>query len=1588
MGAKIRYQDADNLWKATVMKFNGTNWETVGSPVSAGSAMHISLALDGSGMPYISYMDVPQAFKITVKKFNGTNWETVGSPGFSAGSVLYTSLALDGGGTPYVSYRDNGSSSKVTVMKFNGTNWENVGSPGFSDGIATYTSLALNGSDTLYVTYPEGGNSAKATVMKFNGTSWENVGTVGFSGGSADYTSLALDGNGTPYVAYQDGGNSDKATVMRFEEPEIDVQRPGGISIGDGNTDGLGYQAAGTIVLDYVIDNSAGTADLIIPAGGVSASNYSNSSNFSVNTTLPLTIATGNTETLQISFDVDSIGAFSFDMDIANNDSDENPYDIQIRGAGAADWVIINEVDADTPGSDTAEFIEFYDGGVGNTSLDGLVLVFYNGGDDQTYASFDLDGLSTDANGYFVIGNAVVPNVDLIFGNGVLQNGADAVALYMGDETDFPSNTPVTTTNLIDALIYDTDDGDDAGLLVLLNALEPQINEDSNGSKDSESSQRCLNGTGGKRNTNTYHQAVSSPGESNTCLPEMDVQGNGVSIANNDALPDTADHTDFGGALANGDTVTRTFTIENSGVDVLAITLPLSVGGTHASDFTVTGQPDSTVSASGGTTTFTVEFAPGAVGVRSAEISIGNDDSDENPYTFAIQGTGVTDSVIINEVDADTTGTDTQEFIELYDGGSGNTSLSGLVTVFYNGFNNESYNAIDLDGFSTNAYGYFVIGNAAVPNVDLTFSDNTLQNGTDAVALYVGDSTDFPNDTPVTITDLIDAIIYETNDGDAPGLRILLNSGQPIVNETVGPNSNLISNQRCPNGTGGKRNTDTYDQHAPTPGEMNCPPEINIERPINTTITDGNTDAQGDKRSGEQSTLTYTVRNTGNSSLNISNITATGESNVSVGTITPTNFTVASGGGTATFDVPYTPAAGNGAFSFELDITNDDPDEGNYDITVSGTRDGIAPSVTAIDRADANPTNATSVDFDVTFSEAVSDIETGDFALALTGSASGTINNVSASSGTTVTVTANGISGSGTLGLNFDYDALDSVVDAVGNAAVADFTGQTYTIDNTAPSVTAIDRADGNPTSAASVDFDVTFSEAVSDIETGDFALALTGSANGTINNASASSGTTVTVTVNGISGDGTLGLNFDYDALDSVVDGVGNAATADFTGESYSVDNTEPSVTVEQASGQPDPANASPIRFDVLFSENVTGFDNADVNISGMAGVPGITVNGSNDTYTVEVTGMADGETIIATIPANVAQDEAGNDNLASTSTDNSVTYNTTSINILGGGIVGEPNSETIQNLSVHQTQFTSIEISFNADAADPSGDTDPDDVTNPNNFLLIQMGANSIYDTATCLDYNNNGDSLLGDDIQISTGPITYDAATFTATLTLNNGTPLPAGEYHLLVCGTTSITDAAGNALNNGNDVSTTFSITAASLSSSSLLPDTGFPHGGITLLPHQPTAKAYTDTAMTLEIPKLGISTPIVGVPQTESSWDVTWLGNSTGYLAGSAFPTWAGNTVITGHVWDAYNQPGVFAQLKSLRHGDQIEIHAWGVTYTYEVRESKLITKKNINAAFQSEEYDWVTLVTCEFYNPFNGDYLFRRAVRAVLVSVN
>jgi len=122
--------------------------------------------------------------------------------------------------------------------------------------------------------------------------------------------------------------------------------------------------------------------------------------------------------------------------------------------------------------------------------------------------------------------------------------------------------------------------------------------------------------------------------------------------------------------------------------------------------------------------------------------------------------------------------------------------------------------------------------------------------------------------------------------------------------------------------------------------------------------------------------------------------------------------------------------------------------------------------------------------------------------------------------------------------------------------------------------------------------------------------------------------------------------------------DAAGNCDATPAT-RTWTIDTTAPTVTINQASGQADPTSASPIAFTVVFSEPVIGFATGDVTLSGTAGATTATVTPvTATTYNVAVSGMTGSGTVIATVAAAVADDAAGNDNTASTSTDNTVTY------------------------------------------------------------------------------------------------------------------------------------------------------------------------------------------------------------------------------------------------------------------------------------------------------------------------------------------
>jgi hypothetical protein len=168
---------------------------------------------------------------------------------------------------------------------------------------------------------------------------------------------------------------------------------------------------------------------------------------------------------------------------------------------------------------------------------------------------------------------------------------------------------------------------------------------------------------------------------------------------------------------------------------------------------------------------------------------------------------------VINEIDANQTGsTDPFEFVEL--AGPANFSLNGYVLVFFNGAVDTSYRSFDLDGWQLGPTGYFLVGNVGVvPTPDIIFPDTTLQNGADGVALYLANGSDFPNGTPVTATNLVDAIVYGSA-SNPPDSELLTTFGQ----STQYIDTDTTSISRVPNVTGPFTNDTT-----PTPQNSGVP---------------------------------------------------------------------------------------------------------------------------------------------------------------------------------------------------------------------------------------------------------------------------------------------------------------------------------------------------------------------------------------------------------------------------------------------------------------------------------------------------------------------------------------------------------------------------------------------------------------------------------------------------------------------------------------------------------------------------------------------------------------------------------------------
>ena len=499
---------------------------------------------------------------------------------------------------------------------------------------------------------------------------------------------------------------------------------------------------------------------------------------------------------------------------------------------------------------------------------------------------------------------------------------------------------------------------------------------------------------------------------------------------------------------------------------------------------------------------------------------------------------------------------------------------------------------------------------------------------------------------------------------------------------------------------------------------------------------------------------------------------------------------------------------------------------GTTSSSASVTVDHTAPTVTAASLVGNATTKATSVDFLVTFSEAVQTPTAAMFEAVASSGITGTI--MVGTPATTATpnqykITLSGFSGDGTLGLR----VLTTIKDATGNALVSPFTTPSYTIDTTKPTLSSITPSTAGPVSSGNVSFTVVFSETVTDVADADFAVT-----NGAITSVSGS-GTTYIVTVSTTSsttGDLTLALVTTGTTQAVVTDVAGNTLDTTLAANqavaTVAVDKAAPTATFALVG--PATTNASQVQFTVTFSEPVTGVTADDFGLTFASPVSGATVlsvTGSGQNYVVTVaTGSGDGSIALTINTGTDVKDAAGNPAVAATTNGSaSVAIDKTRPAPTFGSVTTDPTNspsvtfnvsflEVVTGLTASDFVLTgSVQgtISLdNATPATPDGKnyvvTVSDIAPGATGTLGVRLAAGSAFDAA-----GNSNTSA-------TSGQYTIDRVAPTSALTTSATGPTKATQ----VTFTLTLSEAATQSLTSAD-----FDLTGGSLASASIAPNSG-------------------------------------------------------------------------------------------------------------------------------------------------------------------
>ncbi|MCX6120305.1 MAG: FG-GAP-like repeat-containing protein [Ignavibacteriales bacterium] len=291
-------------------------------------------------------------------------------------------------------------------------------------------------------------------------------------------------------------------------------------------------------------------------------------------------------------------------------------------------------------------------------------------------------------------------------------------------------------------------------------------------------------------------------------VPEIDIRGNGNSITNGNTIATVTNGTDFG-SVSIGSSVKHEFLIYSTGDDTLRLTGSPIAQISGSNDFTVTSQPSTTSLAPNSWTTLTIRYNPSGPSIQSATISIANNDFNENPYNFTIQGTGNTLPIIVSYTptcnalnvakNANIIVTFSNDIISPTLNNSTikiNGSLSGLHSATYN--YSSSTNTVTITPTSPFKYGEVVtttltrgIKNAAGDSLtkNYTLSFTTQSNG--GTGKYIQTSTPFAGINPISVK-------AGDFDGDGSLDLAIVNNGSSTVSILLNNGSGLFTKNSAP----------------------------------------------------------------------------------------------------------------------------------------------------------------------------------------------------------------------------------------------------------------------------------------------------------------------------------------------------------------------------------------------------------------------------------------------------------------------------------------------------------------------------------------------------------------------------------------------------------------------------------------------------------------------------------------------------------------------------------------------------------------------------------------------------------------------